>query len=43
MTAAGDMEVGDFDFRSLLQALSRNEDLDLGVLGDLILGQGGRS
>lgn len=40
-TAAGEMEVGDFDLRSLLQALSRNDDLDLGRLGDLILGGGG--
>jgi hypothetical protein len=43
MTAAGDLEVGSFDFRSLLQALSQNQDLDLGSLGDLILGQGGRN
>jgi hypothetical protein len=42
-TAAGDMEVGDFDVRTLLQALSQNRNLDLGALGDLILGQGGRN
>ena len=37
------MEVGDFDLRTLLQALAQNPDLNLGSLGDLILGQGGRN
>ena len=42
MTAAGDMEVGDFNARDLLQALRQNNDLDLGTIGDLILGEGNR-
>ena len=42
-TASGEMEVGDFDLRTLLQALAQNPDLNLGSLGDLILGQGGRN
>lgn len=41
-TAAGKMEVGSFDARTLLQALSQNPDLDLGPLGDLILGNRSR-
>jgi hypothetical protein len=42
MTASGDMEVGDFNARRLLEALSRNDQLDLGLLGDLLSG-GGRN
>ena len=43
MTASGEMEVGDFDARTLIQALSQNPNLDLGTLGDLILGGNGRN
>ena len=43
LTASGEMEVGDFDARTLLQALSQNDNLDLGTLGDLILGGNGRN
>jgi hypothetical protein len=39
-TASGEMEVGDFDVRALIQALGQNPDFDLGDLGDLILGNG---
>jgi len=37
MAAAGDLELGDFDARALLEALRENEDFDLGLIGDLIL------
>lgn len=37
MTARGDMELGDFDARRLLDALRENPDLDLGILGELLL------
>lgn len=40
MTARGDMEVGDFDARRLLDALRQNPNLDLGILGDLLFGNG---
>ena len=40
MTASGDMEVGDFNARRLLEALSHNDQLDLGLLGDLLSGGG---
>jgi len=43
MTASGQMEVGDFNARTLIQALSQNPNLDLGSLGDLILGGNGRN
>ena len=43
MTASGEMEVGDFDARTLIAALGQNPDLDLGILGDLILGGNGRN
>jgi hypothetical protein len=39
MTARGDMEMGDFDVATLLEALRENDELDLGVLEDLILDQ----
>lgn len=42
MTASGEMEVGEFDARALVEALRRNKDLDLGPLGNLILGQLGQ-
>ena len=42
LTASGEMEVGDFDVRSLFQALGQNPNFDLGDLSDLILG-GGRN
>lgn len=41
-TARGEMEVGDFDLRALIAAIRANEDLDLGILGDLLLGEGRR-
>jgi len=42
LTASGDMEVGDFDVRSLFEALGQNPNFDLSDLTDLILG-GGRN
>ncbi len=42
MTASGEMEVGDFDLRALLEALQANDELNLGLLGDLLQGQSGR-
>ncbi|MFM8305110.1 MAG: hypothetical protein ACKOA9_12585 [Actinomycetota bacterium] len=42
MTASGQLEVGQFDTRTLLEALSQNEDLDLGPLGRRILRELGR-
>jgi len=40
MTASGKMDVGDFNARRLLEALSQNGNLDLGLLGDLLGGGG---
>lgn len=42
MTARGDMELGDFDLPTLLDALRNNEGLDLGAILDLLEDQGRR-
>lgn len=41
-TASGELAVGEFDTATLLEALSQNQDLDLGPLGRRILRELGR-